>query len=106
MAVSLIPILFKTLIDLSLTHTHTERHERQRERTPIQPKIIVSKDLSPKFIEIVSMYQLPAAMIPKTQNPLSVSDNNNLNFPLGPILQHLKNSPPAKELIVFQFQYY
>lgn len=34
--------------------------------------------------------------VPKSQNPLTVSNNNNLNVPLRPVFQHLKNLSSMK----------
>lgn len=41
-----------------------------------------------------------AAKVSKPQNSFPISDNNNLNFFFGPILQNLRNLTP-EEIISF-----
>lgn len=43
-----------------------------------------------------SQHNYLTAKIPKSQNPLTISDNNNLDTPLRPVFQHFKNLTPAK----------
>lgn len=38
------------------------------------------------------------AKIPKSQNALTIRDNNNLNTPFRPVLQNLKNLSPVRLL--------
>lgn len=90
---------------VGFNHSHTEA-QKAKTRTPNQLNIRVSKINSNSLEWLDKCTSYLAAKIPKTQYSLPISHNNNLDFPLRPILQYLKDSPPAKELITNQYLNY